>query len=297
MGAWAQSALTPEAAPVGANDWTCVPSAAHPHPVVLAHGTSANAYSTWSGLAPVLKRQGYCVFALNFGRSDPLQKGGLGSILPGFYGSGPIEDSAKELARYVDAVLAATGAPQVDIVAHSQGGLVARQYLRFEGGTGPGGNKVGKLVTLAATNHGTTLSGIASLDRVLRDGLGVNLDPLLDYPVGVSGVEQVFDSPFLRNLNAGGDTEPGIDYTVLATRYDEVSSPYEWTFLTPGPGATVQNITVQDRCPSDFSEHLSLNYSPHAIGWVEHALDPAGFGVEQIRCTANTPLFGDSSGA
>jgi triacylglycerol lipase len=40
---------------------------------------------------------------------------------------------------------------------------------------------------------------------------------------------------------------PGINYTILTTKYDEVSTPYTDSFLTAGPGATVNNIVIQER--------------------------------------------------
>ena len=297
--AFAQSVVTPEALPVGTNDWTCRPNATHPRPVVLIHGTWENALSTWSGMAPALKNDGDCVFTLNFGRSNVLEQGGLASILPGAYGARPIDESAKEVAAFIDRVLAATGARQVDLVGHSQGGIVARQYLKFDGGanpTDPSQNKVRKLITIAATNHGTTLDGLGTLDRIIRDQARINLDPMLNYPVGVSGVQQIYDSPFLRRLNASGDTMPGIEYTAIASKYDEVSTPYFWTFLEAGPGATVRNITLQDGCHQDNSEHLSIDYSPRAIDWVRHTLTPDQLPAGKIRCVYNSPIFGYSEG-
>ncbi len=58
-------------------------------------------------------------------------------------------------------VLAATGAKQVDIVGHSQGGMMPRYYLRFLGGAA----KVETLVGLAPSNHGTTVNGLFTLGR------------------------------------------------------------------------------------------------------------------------------------
>jgi len=263
----------PSVDPPGANDWSCRPGARHPRPVVLVHGTWENRYDNFAKLSPTLKRDGYCVFALNYGDTDE----DLTSVPEFIKGSGDIRRSAKELATFVDDVLAATGSSTVDIVGHSQGGMMPRQYLRFEGGTG----KVTNLVTLGATHHGTTLSGIATLADLL--GLLGVTGPL----IGDAAAQQARGSEFLAELNAGGDTVPGTHYTVIATRYDEITTPYASTFLTAGPGATVRNVTLQDGCPIDLSDHLSMSYSPRAIGHVRRALDPT---ASAPPCLPNLPV-------
>src|SRR3954469_21876924 len=98
------SAATPP--PPGANV-PCHPTAAHPEPVVLVHGTAESMFDNWQALAPALKTAGYCVYAFNYGSYN-------GSGVLGVYGVGPIERSAQELANEVNAVLASTGASKVD---------------------------------------------------------------------------------------------------------------------------------------------------------------------------------------
>ncbi|MBY6411957.1 alpha/beta fold hydrolase [Rhodococcus sp. BP-252] len=280
----------PDVAPQGANDWNCKPTEAHPNPVVLLHGTWENAYNNFARLSPALKEAGHCVFALNYGDTD---SSGLGHV-KSIRGTGPVAESAKEIATYVDAVLARTGADKVDIVGHSQGGLVTRQYLRFEGGANPADpsqNKVGTVVSVAGSNHGTTLVGIGSLGRTINN-LGLNVLGLVGAIAGPAASDQVIDSPLVKALDAGGDTEPGIDYTVIGTRFDEVVTPYKTTFLTAGEGATVNNVLLQDGCGVDFSDHLSISVSPRAIGIIKNALDPEGTPASAIPCGWNGPVTG-----
>src|SRR5947209_7276383 len=52
----------------GWNDYTCKPSAAHPRPVVLVHGTFGNSVDNWLALAPYLVDRGYCVYSLDYGQ-------------------------------------------------------------------------------------------------------------------------------------------------------------------------------------------------------------------------------------
>lgn len=273
--AFGYSLIAPNADTPGANDWSCNPSGSRPRPVVLVHGTWENRYDNWASLSPRLKADGYCVFALNFGDDADSAAG----LLPSLKGTSDIGASAKELATFVDAVRSATGVDKVDIVGHSQGGLMARQYLKFEGGA----SKVRRLVTLGATHHGTTLSGIGSLGNTLNL-LGV-AKPFL----GTAAIQQVVGSSFLTTLNAGGDTVPGVDYTVIATKYDEVTTPYASTFLTAGPGATVQNITIQTGCPIDLSDHLSMSYGPRISGIVRNALTPGSVGW--VPCLPKAPVL------
>lgn len=248
--------------PPGADDWNCVPSQAHPRPVVLLHGTWDN-QNVWDVLAPRLKDRGYCVFSLNYGRDASSAVG----VLDGMYGTGDIRASAREVAGFVERVRAATGAARVDLVGHSQGAVLARQYLRFEGG----GAKVGTLVSLVGSNHGADSVG---LDRLLGGEMASIRDAALARVLGIAGTQQLTGSDFLRELNAGGDTVPGVHYTVVASRVDDASQPPEVTFLRPGPGATVDNVWVQDLCPADAYRHADVPRSPTVAYIVQRALDP-----------------------
>ena len=246
----AQAAAAPSS---GWNDYTCKPSAAHPRPVVLVHGTFANSVDNWLALAPYLENRDYCVFSFDYGQL---------SGVPLFHGLGPIDKSAEQLKTFVDKVLTATGAPETDLVGHSQGGLMPRYYLKFLGGAA----KVNALVGIAPDNRGTTLSGITNLMPYfpgIQDLLTTHTPALADQVVG---------SPFLTRLNEGGDTVPGVKYTVLATKYDEVVTPYRSQFLS---GSGVHNVLLQDLCALDLSEHVAIGlFDRIAFHEVANALDP-----------------------
>lgn len=269
-GVYGYAHTSPTASPPGANDWSCKPTAAHPQPVVLVHGTFADMSNSWQAISPLLKNNGYCVFALNYGDYN-----GSGAI--GVYGVDDIPTSAAELNAFVDKVRAATGAAEVDLVGHSQGGMMPRYYLKYLGGAA----EVRALVGLSPSNHGTTLDGLFILSNFFP---GANqftgaLCPACE--------QQRAGSAFITNLNAGGETVPGVDYTVIQTRYDTVVTPYTSAFLS---GPNVKNILLQNQCILDLGDHLSMPYD-HIVGAdVLTALDPAH--PRGFFCTPIAPVAG-----
>lgn len=268
----ASASATPLDSPAvpGANDWSCRPSAEHPRPVILVHGTWAGAQATWTELPKALHQQGYCVFALDYGATSP---GPRQNVLK-LAGGSSIQSSAKALGAFVERVRRTTGATQVDLVGHSQGALVARQYMKFEGGAdtaSPRRNIVRTLVTLAGTNHGTSF-GINQSIGALAQRFGIPVVKVAATIVGPSYVEQMYGSPFLHRLNAGGDTLPGVNYLAIGTKNDKMVTPPERTFLRPGPGAKVENIWLQDGCPSASVDHMGVANDPRSIWLVADAL-------------------------
>ena len=278
---FAAKALTfaqPDLLPQGVNDFSCR-STTHPRPIVLVHGTFANAYDSFSALAPFLKRQGFCVFTLNYGKSEA-----LAGLAPGVYGTGPTSQSVNELSTFVDRVRSATGAQKVDLFGWSQGGILTRGYTAIGGGadrTDPTRNKVQNVVTFGSPNHGTTASGLLTLVKltgttpVVTAVLG---DALRDFMVG---------SDYLERINADGGTAPGVNYTSIATRYDELATPYRTGFLPASSTSEVRNITLQNGCEVDLSDHLQGMYSPRLFSLVARAYG----GTQPVVCVPNAPVL------
>ena len=267
----AAALANPSASPPGANNWSCQPSSAHPYPVVLVNGTGEDMADGFSALSPLLADNGYCVFAANFG-------GTPGNLLQG---TGDITQSAAELASFVTQVLTATGASKVDLVGHSQGGMMPRYYLKFLGGA----PKVQTLVGLAPSNHGTTLDGLATLETELATVL-----PGISSALGSACqacAQQIAGSSFLTSLNAGGDTVAGPTYTVIETRNDEIVTPYTSAFLS---GPHVINIVLQNVCPLDQTDHIGIADDTVALHLVLNALDPAH--PQTVPCVPVLPILG-----
>ncbi|MDT4951116.1 MAG: triacylglycerol lipase [Pseudonocardiales bacterium] len=269
------------APPPGANDFACKPSAAHPDPVVLVHGLGATMGENWATMSPLLKNNGYCVFALTYGLAK-------GETYVG--GLAPMEDSSQELATLVDRVLAATGAAKVDLVGHSEGAVMPQYYLKFRGGAA----KVDKYVAMTPLYKGTTLGGVSTLTHALETVFPPLAKPISDAVATFCGSCEEFleGSPFLTHLYADGVyAVPGVTYTTIMTKLDELVIPYTSGRLT-APNAT--NLVVQDQCPIDLAEHLAVAFDPTVGQDILNALDPAH--RKPVPCRLVLPALGEPLG-
>lgn len=267
-----------DADPPGANDWTCEPDADHPNPVVLVHGLTGNKATNWQTFSPLLANEGYCVFALTYGQSA-LAPAPLSEIIGGLT---RIEDSAAQLSQFVDRVLAATGTSKVDILGHSEGTLMPNYYAKFLDGAA----KIDKYVSIAPLWHGTNP---VALDTVARLGTPFGVTPILFgalEPFFASGPQLLAGSDFIKKMRSGGTPiVDGITYTNIVTIYDELVVPY-----TSGIEPGMTNLTVQDYCPIDFSEHFQIVADPVAAGLVLNALDPEN--PRPVPCRLVLPFIG-----
>ncbi|HEY2436409.1 MAG TPA: alpha/beta fold hydrolase, partial [Solirubrobacteraceae bacterium] len=158
-------------------------------PVLLVPGTTLNPHSDFSyGWEPALRARGwpYCTV--------DLPGNGMGDI-----------QIAGEYVVYAIRAMHATSGQRVQIVGHSQGGMVPRWALRFWPDTRP---MVDDVVGLSPSNHGT---------------LDANVVCLLTCAPSIW--QQRTNSPFIAALNSIQETFPGISYTDIYTDSDEVVVP------------------------------------------------------------------------
>jgi triacylglycerol esterase/lipase EstA (alpha/beta hydrolase family) len=165
------------------------PDSPHP-PVLLLHGYGCNS-GYWAHLTPLLDAARISHATVDL---EPVVAA--------------IDDYVPAVERAVDALCAATGAPQVTIVAHSMGGLVARAWMRAHGHA-----RVARLVTLGTPHHGTALA---------RLGLGEN------------AVQMRQGARWLRLLADSEDAATRALVTSIYTHHDNIVSPQTSSVL---PGA------------------------------------------------------------
>ncbi|KAF8923723.1 hypothetical protein BGZ58_002618 [Dissophora ornata] len=154
---------------------------------------------------------------------------------------------------------------QVDIVGHSQGGILARYWMKYLDGAG----KVYRHIGISPITHGTTLDSLT----IWAAAWGV-FAPLSDFfnVIAPSFTEMVTNSTFMNKLNAGGDTASGVIFSNIATKYDEVVTPYTTCFQED---SGVTNVVLQDLCILSLNEHLTMVNSLVVLQFVLNQLDPS----------------------
>ena len=272
--------LVPGWHPAGSNDPTCHLTPERPRPVVLVNFTTGSGWE-WGAGSPYLRNQGFCVFHFTYGNITPVAQFPIQAI-------GDIRDSAVELADFVEQVRAETGVAKVDLVGWSQGGgMLPHYYINFLGGA----DTVDRFVAIAPGNHGTDGSGL------LRP---TTLAPLM-YPILLALLpafgQQISGTELAEEVYADGDTRPGPHYTTIVSRYDEIATPYANQFLEGDPDAfggrgNVDNIVLQESCPQDRSEHLSIGFSQRTWRFVANALAPDL--AEPVPCIRVLPYWGSA---
>ena len=160
-------------------------------------------------------------------------------------GTGDLREQARQLDAAVKAELAA-GAPSVDLVGYSAGGVVTRIWLEdFDGR-----KHTRRVVTLGSPHHGTRVARLAV-------AIASSYCP-------TACQQLVPDSDVLRSIP---DTPTGPAYTSLWTVDDEIVTPADSARLD---GAV--NVELQSICPDLHLQHGPLPNDPLVIGIVERAL-------------------------
>jgi hypothetical protein len=104
--------------------------------------------------------------------------------------------------------------------------------------------------------------------------------------------QQAIGSQFMAALDSEQVTFPGIAYTVIYTRTDDVVTPDvngDLSVLPAGPNIT--NVAIQDICLTDDSDHLTLVASPAAYAVAINAIDNPGHPADLADVHASQPCL------
>ncbi|MEJ2868087.1 lipase [Actinomycetospora sp. OC33-EN08] len=157
---------------------------------------------------------------------------------------GDLQVAAEYVVSAIRTMSDRAGGREIDLLGHSQGGMLGRWALKFFPDIR---GKVDDYVALAPSTRGT-------VDAPLVCAVpAVGCAPAI--------WQQAPRSRFLAALNAGGETVPGVDYTVAYTIYDEIVVPNLAVprgipvDATPpanspvrGPDDQVSNVSLQSLC-------------------------------------------------
>lgn len=128
--------------------------------------------------------------------------------------TGSNRDHAVELGAAIDEILERTGTSELDIVAHSMGGLATRWYL-----LGEDDPPVRRIVFIASPHRGTLSAHFAW---------------------GEGRPEMMPDSPFLEALNTSAPVPADVEVITIRTSLD--------THIVPGESATLPGVTDHLLC-------------------------------------------------
>lgn len=240
-------------------------AAAPQRPVLLVGGTFTAEPALDNRVKPWLESQGYDVYTTELATMQglPPSAEALIDLVGAAYGLRPEEvsgagtasmdvtalephGSGLAVARAVDEVLAATGAAKVDIIAHSQGGPVARWYIKNLGGA----SKVATLISVGGPEWGVPPVTGDPLRDILVNGACLYYDAPVcsDAFHGLAG-PLLGPSPFFYWLNFVGDPTPGaVSYYHL---WGSDDAPQLGLRL---PGAT--SVAVPQFCRVDGQDYV-----------------------------------------
>ncbi len=268
QGAVMASTPTPSS---GYNNWSCVPSASHPQPVVLLHGLGATSYEDLATeVAPYLEGHGYCVYGSTYGATSP-----FGSY---FGGLGDITASGKQIAGFIEKVLAATHATKVDLVGHSEGAFMSLWVPKEDGLA----KNINTVVAIAPPTHGTTFGGLVTLGQDFS--IIPEVDDILDLGCVACG-QIIIGGTAVRTLDQGPIAQHGVSYTVIASKTDELVTPTSTAFVQE---PYVTNEYVQTTCPDDPVGHLGEAFDSDIEQMITNALDPKT--AQPITCSIGPPF-------
>jgi large repetitive protein len=215
-----------------------------PKPIVMVHGLDSNA-ATWAGVEGTFQtvHPDWKAFAVGDGQYQGTMNTDKASGLS-------IAGNAVQLASYARQMYEQRDAPQFDLVVHSMGGLISRQYIHSLMGNNPDGEPyVARLVMLGTPNRGSPCADL--LYPVLRT-VGAEAIPAYQLTPG-----------FAAAFNQTVTNRKGVKFSVMA---GDLNLPTCQSFETGD--LVVEKVSAWHNF-SDVAEtalvHTSLHTAPSVL--------------------------------
>ncbi len=199
-------------------------------PILMVHGWGSGSHS-FIFIYHYLHRLGFKhIYAITY---RPVMKN-VGSL-------------AKQVSKKVDEILEETGAPYVDIITHSMGGVLTRYAIKNLGID----DKVRRAIMLGGPHMGTRAS--------------------VFMPIGKNTLQMIYNSNFCQELAEGGMTPGQVEYTSIYSNFDNIVYPPNSSHL----GSEANNVIAP------FHGHVYLLYSPRVIKLIANELTREEASMEQ----------------
>lgn len=207
-------------------------------PVLLVHGTAVLPEENWGwNYASILPDMGFDVCTVR------LPQRALGDI----------QVSAEYVVNAIRTVAGASGR-RVDVVGHSQGGMLPRWVLKFW----PGLRRlVDDYVALAPPHHGA-----------------YGADLLCPSTCAPAAQQMKTTAEFMKALNHGDPSLGAVAWTNIYSLFDELVQPVYPESTAAVDGAT--NVLVQDLCPGRPLHHMGFVHDAAVFALTMDALTHRG---------------------
>jgi pimeloyl-ACP methyl ester carboxylesterase len=238
-----------------------------------------------------------CVVILVHGLDDPgliwrdliphVRAAGLTVAEFHYPNDGPISESADLLASVL-AELRQRGVTHVDIVAHSMGGLVARDVLTrpaYYHGDASGGDRfpaVDRFIMSGTPNHGAVMARLRGIGEVadhlyrLFNNGRIALDGSFDGS-GEAGADLLPDSDFLRRLNAR-PLPANTRITIIAAQWSAVDGESIRSFADH-----VRKLAESGNAPDWMRDLVSESNADAAATLMTEAVNGLGDGCVTVK--------------
>lgn len=266
-------------------------------PVLLVHGYLSDP-TIWSYIESQLQNDGYVVFKSDYA------PGSCSFITPSGCANGDIKTYGWNFASEINFVEQQTGASQVDIIAHSMGGLIARWYIQTLGGY----PHVRRLIELGTPNSGSELTYLRNISllklvfSIINFGVGpgiaaqqmtpgssfLNAIASLPFP----GSTQYYTVPgtvgFSPPLKITSSVLPGADDGVVATysaHFSKANGPYQYSlnhfnlYQDNSVYQQIKTILQSPQPPSGFAQTSSNTPDAESLPLITNTANPGQINV------------------